>query len=156
LAALTIDPDVQEACEEYGIKIVPANVVPQIGETRAHVTLSRIKAKHGKDHMRFVVGSMADTANNKAHLDETVFWSVSDMVRAFRKNFPRIMEHDLDAWFAFWDRIPLGQLQYWCIDLEGVTSKRRALTGMIYERAIRQFGPLASQPDLLDDRKVTK
>ena len=153
MEALMIDPDVQAACDEYGIRIVPANVVPSIGETRAPETLRLIKNKHGRDHMRFVVGSMADTANNKAHLDETAFWSVSDMARAFRKNFPRVMEHDVDAWFAFWDRIPLGQLQYWCLDLEGITSKRRALNGMIYERAVRQFGPLAVQPDLLDDRR---
>lgn len=149
-----IDPDVQSACSEFGIKIVPANVVPHLGETRAHVTLSRIKAKHGKDHMRFVIGTLAETANNKAHLDETIFWSVSDMVRAFRKNFPRVMDHDLNAWFSFFDRTPIGQLQFWCLDLEGVTSKRRALTGMLWERAVRTFGPLSAQPDLYDDRRA--
>ena len=139
--------------DEYGIKIVPYNVVPGIGETRSPNTLALIKHKHGVDHMRFVVGTMAETANNRALLDETMFWSVSDMALAFRKNFPHIMENDLDAWFSFFDRTPLGQLQYWCLDLEGVTSKRRALVGMLWERAVRQFGPMARQPDLLDDRR---
>lgn len=148
-----IDSDVQSACDEYEVRIVPANVVPQIGETRAPETLRLIKNKHGRDHMRFVVGTLAETANNRALLDETIYWSVSDMARAFRKNFPKVMDHDLDAWFSFWDRMPLGQLQYWALDLEGITSKRRALDGMIYERAIRQFGPMAAQPDLLDDRR---
>ena len=150
---MTIDHDVQSACDEYGITIVPPNVVPQIGETRAPHTLALIKAKHGKDHMRFVIGTMAETANNRALLDETMFWSVSDMVRAFRKNFPRVMDHDLDAWFSFFDKVPLGWLQYTCLDLEGITSKRRALDGMIWERASRTFGPLSIQPDLLDDRR---
>lgn len=150
-----IDQRVQSICDEYGIKIVPANVVPKIGETRAPNTIARIMAKHGEDHCRFVVGTLAETANNRAMLDEIAYWTVSDMVRAFKKNFPTIMEHDLDAWFAFWDRIPLGQLQYWALGLEGVTSKRRALVGMVFERAVRQFGPMAAQPDLLDDRRRT-
>lgn len=148
-----IDSRVQSICDEYGVAIVPANVVPKLGETRAPNTLSRIMVKHGEEHCRFVVGTLAETANNKAQLDEIAYWCVSDMARAFRKNFPRIIEHDLDAWFGFWDGIPLGQLQYWCLDLEGVTSKRRALDGMIYERAVRRFGPMAAQPDLLDDRR---
>lgn len=148
-----IDPDVQAACDEYEVRIIPANVIPRIGETRAPETLRLIKNKHGRDHMRFVVGTLAETANNKALLDETMFWSVSDMVRAFRKNFPKVMDNDLDAWFSFFDRTPLGQLQYWCLDLEGITSKRRALDGMLWERAVRQFGPMAAQPDLLDDRR---
>jgi hypothetical protein len=150
---VTIDPDVQAVCAEFSIRIVPANVVPGIGETRAPVTLEKIKRKHGIDHMRFVVGTLAETANNRALLDETVFWVVSDMVRAFRKNFPIIMENDVGKWYEFWDALPVGTLQLWCLDLEGITSKRRALDGMIFERAKRTFGPLYSQPDLLDDRR---
>lgn len=148
-----IDPRVQAICDEYGVTIVPANVVPKIGETRAPNTLALILNRYGEAHCRFVVGTLAETANNKAQLDEIAYWAVSDMVRAFRKNFPRVMEHDLDAWFSFFDRTPLGQLQYWCLDLEGITSKRRALVGMLWERAVRQFGPMAAQPDLLDDRR---
>lgn len=148
-----IDPDVQAVCDEFQISIVPANVVPAIGQTRAPVTLAKIMKKHGLDHMRFVVGTLAETSNNKALLDETCFWVVSDMVRAFRKNFPTLMENDLGSWYGFWDAIPLGTLQLWCLDLEGITSKRRALDGMIFERAKRLFGPLAAQPDLYDDRR---
>jgi hypothetical protein len=138
-----IDPRVKSICDEYDIRIVPANVLPKPGETRAHHTLSLIIDRHGEEHGRFVVGTMAETENNNAHLDETSFWSVSDMVLAFRRNFPERMEHDLDAWFRFWDAIPLGQLQFWCLDLEGITSKRRALNGMIYERGVRTFGATA-------------
>jgi len=148
-----IDPDVIAVCEEFQITIVPANVAPQISQTRAPATLEKIKKKHGLDHMRFVVGTLAETANNRALLDETVFWVVSDMVRAFRKNFPTIMENDVAKWYEFFDALPLGTLQLWCLDLEGITSKRRALDGMIFERAKRVFGPLYSQPDLLDDRR---
>lgn len=148
-------PEAEAIFAEHDIEVVPAHVMPAIGQTRAIATLDRIRKRHGDDHARFVVMTLAETANNKALLDETMFWSVSDMARAFRKNFPRVMDNDLDAWFSFFDRTPLGQLQYWCLDLEGITSKRRALDGMLWERAIRQFGPMAAQPDLLDDRRTT-
>lgn len=150
-----IDPDVQAACEECGFEIIPPNVVPKLGQTRAPATLRYIKQKHGKDDMRFILQTLAETRNNKAMLDEIAFWVVADMLRAFRKNFPAVMEHDVERWYQFWDGLPFAQLQYWCLDLEGITSKRRALNGMVWERAIRQFGPMAAQPDLYDDRRKT-
>ncbi|NTF54901.1 hypothetical protein G6K93_07660 [Agrobacterium rhizogenes] len=150
---MTIDPDVQAVCDEFGIQIIPANVVPQIGQTRAPITLEKIKRKHGIDHMRFVVGTLAETANNRALLDETIFWVCSDMVRAFKKNYPAIMEHDLDRWYGFWDQTPVGYIQHIGLDLEGITSKRRAIIGMLYERAYYLFGPMAGQGDLLSDRR---
>lgn len=148
-----IDPDVMAVCTEFGIQIIPANVVPHIGQTRAPVTLEKIKRKHGLDHMRFVVGLLAETDNNRAILTEEVYWATSDIVLAFKKNFPVVLKHDPTKLYEFFDVTPIGQLQYWCLDLEGVTSKRRALVGMLWERSVRQFGPLAKQPDLLDDRR---
>ncbi len=150
---MTIDPDVQAACDEFGVKIVPWSAIPALGETRAYKTLELIKRKYGPDEMRFVLMTLCETANNKALLEETIFWAVCDMNRAFKKNFPAVMRDDPDSWFQFFDRTPIGQLQAWCLDLEGITSKRRALVGMLWERAVRQFGPMAEQPDLLDDRR---
>lgn len=148
-----IDPDVIAVCEEFGVSIIPANVVPQIGQTRAPMTLGNIKRKHGLDHMRFVVGLLAETANNRAILTEEVFWATSDVIRAFEKNYPTVCTHDVEKIYAFYDATPIGVLQFWCLSLEGITSKRRALVGQLWERAIRKFGPLAAQPDLLDDRR---
>ncbi|MDQ0996895.1 hypothetical protein QFZ34_002077 [Phyllobacterium ifriqiyense] len=142
-------------CEEFNIQIVPANVAPKIGETRAPRTIERIAKRHGEARARFVLGTLADTANNRVCLDETVLWAVNDMVTAAEKNFPSIVTDNVEAWFQFFDSLPLGVLQYWCTDLEGVISKRHALGGMLYERMRRRFGDLAVQPDLLDDRRRT-
>lgn len=138
---------------EVGITVVPANVAPAVGQTRAVVTLERIINRHGEAHARFVVMTMAETANNRGAITETTLWAVSDVLRAAQKNFPDLIENDTEAWFQFWDGIPLGWLEYWCLDLEGIISKRHALAGMCYERLRRRFGDLAIQPDLLDDRR---
>lgn len=138
---------------EFGISVVAANVAPGIGQTRAVVTLERIINRHGEAHARFVVMTLADTSNSKGTIDETTLWCVSDVLRAAKKNFPDLIENDTEAWFQFWDAIPLGWLEYWCLDLEGIISKRHALAGMCYERLRRRFGDLATQPDLLDDRR---
>ncbi|MBX5238645.1 hypothetical protein HJC00_10020 [Rhizobium sp. NLR22b] len=116
-------------------------------------TLDRIRKRHGDAHARFVVMTLAETANNKAFIDETSLWVVSDMVRAAAKNYPDLVENNVSAWFSFFDAIPLGYLQYWAFDLDGIVSKRHALVGMLYERMRRQFGAMAVQPDLLDDRR---
>lgn len=141
--------------EEHGITVVPANVVPGPRQTRAVATLERIKNRHGEPHARFVCLTLSDTANNFGEVNETSLWAVSDLVRAAQKNFPDLMEHDVEKWFQFWDALPLGQIEWWCLGLDGVISKRHALAGMIFERMVRQFGDLAKQPDLLDDRRIS-
>ncbi|MBO9108755.1 hypothetical protein G6L84_05735 [Agrobacterium tumefaciens] len=117
------------------------------------VTLERIINRHGDDHARFVVMTLAETANNKGFIDETSLWVVSDMIRAAEKNFPELVTTNVTAWFSFFDTLPLGWLQFWALDLDGVVSKRHALVGMLYERMKRTFGAMAKQPDLLDDRR---
>lgn len=146
-------PEAESIFAEYGIEVVPANVMPAIGQTRAIATLDRIRKRHGEAHARFVVMTLAETANNRAAIDETTLWCVSDVIRAATKNFPIIMSNDLERWFDFWDSLPLGWLEYWCLDLDGIISKRHALAGMIWERFRRRFGELHVQPDLLDDRR---
>ncbi|MBB3411229.1 hypothetical protein FHT87_005182 [Rhizobium sp. BK316] len=127
--------------------------MPAVGETRAVVTLQRICRRYGEDHGRFLVMTLAETANNKSALTETTLWAVSDMIRATNENFPDLIENNVESWFKFWDALPLGWLEHWCLDLDGIIPKRYALSGMIYERLKRQFGGLAKQPDLLDDRR---
>lgn len=142
-----------ETFREHGIQVVPANVVPGPRQTRAVATLERIKNRHGEAHARFVVLTLSDTDNNAGAIDEVTLWAVSDLVRAAERNFPALMENDLEKWFQFWDALPLGWLEFWCLGLTGVVSRRHALVGMIFERMIKQFGELARQPDLLDDRR---
>lgn len=150
---MTSHPAAESIFAEHGIAVVPAHVMPAVGQTRAIVTLERIINRHGDDHARFVVMTLAETANNKGFIDETSLWVVSDMIRAAEKNFPELVTTNVTAWFSFFDTLPLGWLQYWALDLDGVVSKRHALVGMLYERMKRTFGAMAKQPDLLDDRR---
>ena len=84
-------PEAQAIFAEYGIEVVPANVMPGNGQTRAIATLDRIRNRHGEAHARFVVMTLSETANNKAFIDETSLWVISDMVRAAAKNYPSVI-----------------------------------------------------------------
>lgn len=143
-------PAAEAIFEEFGIEIVPANVVPATGQTRAVATLQRIINRHGEEHARFTIMALADCANNKAALDETGIWATSDVILAFRKNYPDLMEKNVTRFLEFFDRVPVGMLQYWCFGLDGITNKRAALVGLIWERACRVFGE--PQGELFDGR----
>ncbi|PYE89608.1 hypothetical protein C7477_103116 [Phyllobacterium leguminum] len=145
-----IDPRVKAICDEYCIKIIDPRRYPEIGETRAVATMERILRNFGEDHFRLVMSTLAETANNKALLDEYGLWMASDLIHACRA----IIDKDASAWLELWDAIPLGQLQYIAQDLSGITPQRHALSGMVFERIYRRFGPNADQLDLLDDRRV--
>lgn len=146
-------PEAEAILSEFGIEIIPANVVPQAGQTRAVATVSRIIKRYGLEHARFVIMTLAETSNNKARMNETAVWATSDVILAFRKNYPHIMEGEISRFFAFYDGIPVGYLQHWCDGLDGITNKRAALVGLIWERVCRVFGD--PQLDLLDDRRRT-
>lgn len=150
---MTEHPEAEALLSEFGISVVPKNVMPKHGETRAVASVDRIRRRYGVDHARFVLMTLVETANNKTALDETGLWATSDIILAFRKNYPDMMENDVDRFLQFFDRIPVGRLQLWCLGLDGITNKRAALTGLIWERACRVFGN--RQPDLLDDRRMS-
>ncbi|MBM7049709.1 hypothetical protein [Rhizobium lusitanum] len=146
-------PEAEAIFEEFDIRVVPANVVPAVRETRAVATLHRIAKRYGKDHARFIVMTFAETANSQGSINEHSLWAVSDMVRLAEKNFPALMTTDVSSWFSFFDSIPFGWMQLWSEDTDGIVPKRFVLVGMIYERMKRVFGPLHSEPDLFDDRR---
>ncbi|UPT53375.1 hypothetical protein [Synechococcus phage Ssp-JY39] len=141
------DPRIPALCDEYGIRIIPGHRYPEIGETRAVETLARILRRYGEGHLRHVLTTLAETANNKALLDEVGLWMASDMVRA------RGAEKIDSDWLELWDRMPVGELQFVAQELSGVIPQRYALGGMVFERIYRRFGPDADQLDLLDDRR---
>lgn len=151
--AMTSHPEAEALLAEFGIRIVPANVVPGPGETRAVATVQRIIDKHGPNNARMVIMTLAETANSKANINECALWAISDLILLAEKNFPHLVTTDVDAWFQFFDRLPLGWLQYWSLDMDGIVPKRFAIAGMVYERMKRTFGAMAKQPDLLDDRR---
>lgn len=140
---------VQRLCDEFGVRIVDRHRYPQPGETRAVATLDRIIRRHGEAHARLVLSTLAETANNKGYLDEHLFWATSDLVRANAG----IVEASAGDWLELFDAIPIGELQFIARDLVGITPQRHALSGLIYERIVRRFGPKHLQPDLFDDRR---
>lgn len=150
---MTPHPEAEQILAEFGVEVVAKNVVPKHGQTRAVASVDRIRRRHGAAHARFVILTLVETANNNTALDETGLWATSDIILAFKKNYPDLMEHDLDRFLSFFDRVPVGRLQMWCYGLDGITNKRAALVGLIWERACRVFRK--GQMELLDDRKMT-
>ena len=143
-----IDPRVQALCDEYGVEIIDKSRYPEPGQTRAVGTLSKIITRHGIEHARLVMTTLAETENNKAALDAAAFGAASDLIRAK----PEWVE-DASKWLQVWDRCPVGELQALTHDLRGHVSMRGALAGLIYERLWRAYGPRSIQPDLLDERR---
>lgn len=143
-----IDPRVQNLCDEFEVRIVPKSAYPGPGETRAVGTLQKIISRHGIEHARLVMSTLAETENNKIALDAAAFGAASDLIRAC----PEWVE-DTSKWLAIWDATPVGELQALAYDLRGHVSMRGALAGLIYERLWRAYGPRSIQPDLYDDRR---
>lgn len=140
--------DSRDLCSEFGITIVDKSRYPGPGETRAVATLEKIIRRHGMEHARLVMTTLAETENNKVALEGAAFGAASDLIRAC----PEWVE-DASKWLAVWDRTPVGELQALTHDLRGHVSMRGALAGLIYERLWRAYGPRSVQPDLYDDRR---
>ncbi|WP_085034080.1 hypothetical protein [Ensifer aridi] len=119
---------VRAVCSEFGIEIVPANVQPMPGQTRALATLERIMEKYGEGHLRLVVATMAETTGNQGFINEYSAWAVSDLIRANAE----WIENNAEEWFQAWDKVPLGFLMWQCQQLYGFVTQRQALAGMLY------------------------
>lgn len=144
------NPRVSAIAAEFGVTLIDKHRDPAPGETRAVNTLSRILNRHGEDHLRMVLTTLAETDNNKASLDEASLWATSDLVRACKG----IIDADASQWLSLWDAMPVGQMQRLTRDLSGLVPRRHALAALLYERIVRRFGPGAAQPDLFDDRRM--
>lgn len=141
---------VADIAAEFDVKLIDKSRYPEPGETRAVASLLQILNAYGEGHLRMVLSTLAETANNKASLDAVSLWCVSDLIRAF----PHLVENKAGEWLECFDAIPVGELQFvnnQC--LRGVVKLRHSLAGMLTERVYRRFGPLAKQPDLFDERR---
>ena len=145
-----IAADVIRLCAEFSIEIIGKSRYPEPGQTRATETIARILRRHGEPHMRMVLTTLRETANNHVLLDEVGLWSASDMVLAC----PEIVEQRAGDWLDLWDKLPVGPLQATAQQLAGVLPVRYALDGMLFERIVGRFGPNFRQPDLFDDRRA--
>ena len=145
---MTIDARVEEACREFGIRIVDARTYPGIRETRATATMDRILKNKGYEHFRMVMMTLGETENNQGQIDEFLLYAVSDLVETYRP----LIEDDASKWLACFDKAPVGELQY---IVRRQRRQRYKLFGMIAERIYIAFGPRSVQPDLFDDRRRT-
>ncbi|MBB3913882.1 DUF3102 domain-containing protein [Rhizobium fabae] len=121
---------VRAICAEYDVKIVPGNVFPRPGETRAVATMCQILAKYGEGHYRLVMTTLSETRDNNALIEQASLWAVSDLIRAC----PDWVEKRTSEWLEWWDRIPLGPIMATINQLRGFSHQRHALAGAIYYR----------------------
>lgn len=119
---------VESICAEYDVEIVPANVFPMPGQTRAIATMRGILRKFGEGHFRLVMTTLSETRDNNALIDETSLWATSDLIRAC----PDWVENRTAEWLEWWDRIPLGPIMATISQLRGKVHARYALAGAIY------------------------
>lgn len=72
-----------ELCRELGIAIVPTKVRrSRLGELECccELTIENMIAKHGVEHVRFVLISICETRNNRRELVAPVLEAVSDII----------------------------------------------------------------------------
>jgi hypothetical protein len=119
---------VESLCAEFGIEIVPGNVYPKPGQTRALATIRRIIARHGEGHARLVLSTLAETAANQGLIDQVSLWACSDLVLACSD----WVENHAEEWFEAWDEVPLGWVMWRCQELSPAVKQRHALVGMMY------------------------
>lgn len=125
-----IEVTVRAICAEYEVEIVPGNVFPMPGQTRAVSTMCQILSRYGEGHFRLVMTTLGETRGNNALIDQTTLWAVSDLIRAC----PEWVEHRTSEWLQWWDEIPLGPIIATINQLRGVVHQRHALAGAIYWR----------------------
>lgn len=141
------DTRIASICDEYGIAIVPPNVQPGVGETRAVGAITNIDKRRGEGHLRLVLTTLAETTNNKAFIDRDTLWCVSHLIRAY----PHIVENDMSRWLECFDLMQFGEMaKLNSKTLKGHVNSPSSLAGMVNERIYRFFGRAVIEPDMFD------
>ena len=122
------DRRVKSLLDEFDVAIVGANQYPLPGQTRAVATIGRIIDRHGLDHMRLVMCTLAETKGAGGIVDEVTGWCVSDLVLAC----PEWVNERTSDWLEAWDALPLGTYMFLCQELAGIVKQRHALAGLCY------------------------
>lgn len=135
---------------EFGVTVIPPSGHIQPGTTKAVANLQKIVRKRGFDHARMIVMLWRETNLRMIPMDSPTLWAMSDTLLLMERNFPHVLASDAESLFKLVDGLPMGWLQAWSREVDGVIPRRFAIGGMIFERMKRIFG--IEQPDLLDDR----
>lgn len=144
-------PEARAILAEYGITPVPPSAHTRPGETKAVANLQKIVRARGYDHARFVIMLWRETNIRKTVLDAPTMWALSDVVKLVERNFPKLVNEDVETFFKFIDALQIGWLQQWAREVDGVIPRRFAMGGQIFERIKRVFD--MEQADMLDDRR---
>lgn len=96
-------------------------------ETMAVETMEHILERYGYAHLKMVLMSIVETANNKRELVAPTIWAVSDLVRAHPGWSGRVSD-----WLAAFDKVDLGQLRAFAKRNRQVVKPRAALATMLY------------------------
>jgi hypothetical protein len=145
-------PEARAILAEFGIEAVHPSSHLKPGQTKAVASLQKIVRKRGYDHARFVIMTWSQTMIKKAPMDAATMWAISDAVVLVEKNFPHLLNNDVETWFRFIDALQIGWIQEWAKSSDGVIPRRFAIAAMIFERLQRLFG--IRQLDMLDDRRI--
>jgi hypothetical protein len=145
-------PEARAILAEFNVTVIPASGHIQPGTTKSVANLQKIVRKRGFEHARLVVLLWRETNLRMVPMDSATLWAMSDTLTLVEKNFPHVMASDTETLFKLVDGLPIGWLQQWSRDVDGVIPRRFAMAGQIYERMVRIFD--MPQGDLLDDRKA--
>lgn len=129
----------REICEELGIEIVPTNVRRStLGERQccAERTIDKMIAKHGEEHVRFVLITISETVNNGRELVAPTIEAVSDVVLAH----PTWIR-EASIWLKMFDRLDLSSLRAKAKRNARACRVREALATMIFDRLYQVFEP---------------
>ena len=122
------DSRVQSLCSEFEITIVPRNIYPQPGETRAVASIARLIDKYGAGHARLVLCILAEGKGTRALIDETSLSAVSNLLLAC----PDVVEGSTADLLELFDSVPLGPYMAIANELRGTVHQGNALAGMLY------------------------
>ena len=146
-------PEARAILAEFGVEVIPPSAHIQPGQTKAVANLQKIVRKRGFDHARMLVMLWKDTNLRMIPMDSPTLWALSDTLLLVERNFPAVMTSGTETLFKLLDGLPMGWLQSWARDCDGIIPRRFAIAGMIFERMKRIFD--MPQTDIFDDRRAT-
>ncbi len=126
-------PTAQDLCDEFAVDIVPKNIYPMPGQTRAVASIERLIRNHGEGHAWLVLCILAEGKGNNALIDETSLSAISSIVTACQD----MIEADTSAFLELFDHVPIGPLMAMANELRGVVHQGHALAGMLHFYARR-------------------
>jgi hypothetical protein len=123
----SISPELAALLAELEITVRPTHAYRAPMTTMAVETMESILSQYGYAHLKMVLMSIAETANNKRELVAPTIWAVSDLVRAH----PHWTQRASD-WFKAFDKVDLGKLLAFAKRNRDAVKPRAALATLLF------------------------